>query len=82
MILHIMQVIRLGSGLTASYLTPGRNKRHFLQMSSGAIGPTQPPIVWLPTSALGAKRPVRDVDNSPPFSIKIKNDWSYCSAMS
>jgi hypothetical protein len=81
MLLHIMQIIRLGYTLTARCLTPGWNKRHFLQMSSGVLGLTQPPIQWIPTSVLEAKRPVRDVDNSPPFSTKTKSDWSYCSAM-
>ena len=49
MILRIKQVIRLGYGLTARFLIPGRNKILFLQMSSGALGPTQPPIQWIPT---------------------------------
>jgi len=44
MILHIMQVIRLGYGLAARYLTLGRNKRLFLQKSSGVLGHTQPPM--------------------------------------
>lgn len=43
MLLHKMEAIRLGYGLTARILTPGRNERLFLQMSSGFLGPTQPP---------------------------------------
>jgi hypothetical protein len=25
----------------------------------------------------GVKRRVRDVDHTPPFSVKVKNEWSY-----
>jgi hypothetical protein len=27
----------------------------------------------------GVKQPVREVDHSPPFSVEVKNAWSYAS---
>jgi hypothetical protein len=27
----------------------------------------------------GVKRPVREADHSPPFSVEVKNEWSYTS---
>jgi hypothetical protein len=44
------------------------------------LGPTQPPIQW-ETGALflGIKQPGREADHSPPFSVEIKNAWSYIS---
>jgi hypothetical protein len=40
-----------------------------------AVGPTQPPIKWLP----GVKRPGREADQLPPHSAEVKNTWSYSS---
>jgi hypothetical protein len=43
-----------------------------------ALGPTQPPIQWVPGAlSLGAKRPRREADHSPPSSAEVKNAWSY-----
>jgi len=37
------------------------------------LGPTQPPIQWVPGSvSLGVKRPGREADHSPPSSAEIK----------
>jgi hypothetical protein len=45
------------------------------------LGPTQPPIQWvLGTLSLGAKRPGREADPSPPSSAEVKNAWSYTSS--
>jgi hypothetical protein len=30
----------------------------------------------------GVKRPGREADHSPPFSVEVKNTWSYTSAPS
>jgi hypothetical protein len=38
-----------------------------------ALGPTQPPIQWIPGAfSLGVKRPGREADHSPPSSAEIK----------
>jgi hypothetical protein len=45
-----------------------------------ALGPTQPPIQWVPgASSLGVKRPGREVDHSAPSGAEVKNAWSYTS---
>jgi hypothetical protein len=43
--------------------------------SRSALGPTQPPIEWVPAApSLGVKRPVREADHSPPSSAEVK-EW-------
>jgi hypothetical protein len=38
-----------------------------------ALGPTQPPIQWVPGAlSLGLKRPGHEADHSPPSSAKVK----------
>jgi hypothetical protein len=42
------------------------------------MGPTQPPIQWVPGAlSLGLKRPGREVNHAPPSSAEVKNPWSY-----
>jgi len=37
------------------------------------LGPTQPPIHWIPGAlSLGVKRPGHEADRWPPFSAKAK----------
>jgi amino acid transporter len=37
------------------------------------LGPTQPPIKWVPWGlSLGVKRPGREADHSPPSSAEVK----------
>jgi hypothetical protein len=46
----------------------------FTTASRTALGPTQPPIQWVPGALfLGLKRPGREADHSPPSSAEIKN---------
>jgi hypothetical protein len=51
-----------------------------------ALGPTQPPIQWVPgVLSLGAKRPGREADHSPPSSAESKEclhgvAWAYLKA--
>jgi hypothetical protein len=48
--------------------------------SRPALGPTQPPIQWVPRAlSMGVKRPEREYDHSPPSIADIKNSWSYTS---
>jgi hypothetical protein len=52
----------------------------FSTASGTALGPTQPPIQWIPgILSLGIKQSGREADHSPPSSAKIKNVWSYTS---
>jgi hypothetical protein len=45
----------------------------FTTASKTALGPTQPPIQWVPGAlSLGVKRPGREVDHSPPSSAEVK----------
>jgi len=43
-----------------------------------ALGPTQPPMKWVP-GALSprVKRPGCEDDHSPPSSAEVKNMWGY-----
>jgi hypothetical protein len=48
--------------------------------SRTVLGPSQPPIQWLPGAlSLGLKQPGREADHSPPSSAEVKNAWSYSS---
>jgi hypothetical protein len=50
----------------------------FTTASRTVLGPTQPPIQWVPESlSLGVKRPGREADYSPPSSAEVKYPWSY-----
>jgi hypothetical protein len=45
-----------------------------------ALGPTQPPIQWVPGAlSLGVKRSGREADHSHPSSAEVKNAWGYNS---
>jgi hypothetical protein len=48
-------------------------------VSRPALGPTQPPIQWVPGAlSLGVKRPEREADHSSPTSAEV-SAWSYTS---
>jgi hypothetical protein len=60
----------------------GRGLKIFLSTtaSKSALGPTQPPIQWVPAAfSLGVKRPGREADHSPPSNTEVINAWSYIS---
>jgi hypothetical protein len=45
----------------------------FDTVSRPALGPTQPPIQWVPRAlSLGVKRPGREADHSPPSSADVQ----------
>jgi hypothetical protein len=45
----------------------------FAIASRPALGPTRPPIQWVPEALyLGKKRPGPEADHSPPSSAKVK----------
>jgi hypothetical protein len=48
--------------------------------SRALLGQTQPPTQWVPpTISPGVKRPGREADHSPPYSVEVKNAWSCTS---
>jgi hypothetical protein len=52
----------------------------FTTASTTALGPTQPPIQWVPGAlSVKVKRPGREADHSPPSSAEVTNAWSYTS---
>jgi hypothetical protein len=46
--------------------------RDFPHQSRPALGPTQPPVQWVPVSFPGVKRPGRGVDQPPSSSARVK----------
>jgi hypothetical protein len=52
----------------------------FATASRPALGPSQPPIQWVPGNILrGIKRSGREADHSSLPSTEVKNVWSYTS---
>jgi hypothetical protein len=52
----------------------------FTTASRPALGPTQPPIQWVPqVLSLGVKRMGREAAHSPPSIAEAQNAWSYTS---
>jgi hypothetical protein len=52
----------------------------FTTTSRTALGPTKPPIQWVPGAlSLGVKQLRHEADHSPPSSAEVENVWSYTS---
>jgi hypothetical protein len=52
----------------------------FSMSSRPALGPTQPPIQWVPRAlSPEIQRLGREVDHSPPTSAEVKKSWVYTS---
>jgi hypothetical protein len=45
--------------------------RDFPHLSRPALGPTQPPVQWVPGLSRSRKRPERDADPSPPSRAEV-----------
>jgi hypothetical protein len=46
----------------------------FFIVSRPALGPTQPPVLWIPAAlSPGVERPCRETVHSPPSSAEFKN---------
>jgi len=49
--------------------------RDFPHLSRPVLGPTQPPVQWVPCLSRGGKeRPGRDTDPSPPSNAVVMNE--------
>ena len=46
--------------------------RDFPHPSIAVLGPTQPPIQWVPGLSRGVKRPGGNFDHPPPSSAEVK----------
>jgi hypothetical protein len=73
----VHSVERLAAGLDnkgGQSLSTGRdNNFHFSISSRPALGPTHPPIQWVPgITSPAVKRQEHQADQSPPTSTKIK----------
>jgi hypothetical protein len=80
--LYYISYIALGYGLGDR----GFESRHglgvflFTTTSRPALGPTQPPIIWVPgTHSLGVNRTGHEADHSIPSSAEVKYVWIYTS---
>jgi hypothetical protein len=52
--------------------------RIFSTSSRPVLGPTQPPIQWVPGAlSPGVKRQGHEADHSPPTSAEVKKMWLY-----
>jgi len=51
--------------------------RDFPHLSRPVLGPTQPPVQWVPSLSRGKERPGRDADPSSPSSAVVKKEYSY-----
>ena len=51
-----------------------RWRRNFPNLSRPALGPTQPPVQWVPGLSRGKERPGRDADPSPPSSAVVMKE--------
>jgi hypothetical protein len=80
--------IRKGSDWLQAGRPRGRNSspdrvKNFLfsKSSRPTLGPTQPPIQWVPGAlSPGMKQPGREADHSPPTSADVKKMWNYTSS--
>ena len=64
-------------GLEAPGSNPGGDE--IFRPSRPALGPTQPPVKWVPGLSWGKVRPRRAADHSPPSSAAVQEEQSYTS---
>ena len=71
-------VQRVATGRTVRESNRG-GRRDFPRLSRPDLGPTQPPVQWVPGLSRGKERPGRDADPSPPSSAVVMKGQSYTS---
>jgi hypothetical protein len=59
---------------------PGSNSDREISLFYKTYGPPLGPKQWALVSFSGVNMQRRDVDHSPVFSAKVKNEWSYAAA--
>ena len=64
-------------GLDGPGSNPGGDE--IFRLSRPALGPTQPPVQWVPRLSGGKVRPGRAADHSPPSSAAVMEEYSYTS---
>jgi hypothetical protein len=72
-----VQCLTTGWTTGRSGFDPRRGQRIFPLTSASrpALGPTQPPVQWVPgVLSPGIKAPGRDADHSPPSSAEVENE--------
>jgi hypothetical protein len=72
-----LQRVHSSVGIALRYGLDDRGSRARFPAGAGvsrtALGPTQPPIQWVPGAlSLGVKRPGCEADHSPPSSAEVK----------
>jgi len=76
-----LTLLETATGWTTGVLFPETEMVGFSLSSTTsrpALGPTQPPIRWVPGAFTPrAKRPGREADHLPLCSAEVKNAWSY-----
>jgi len=68
-------VIATDYGLDGSGSNPGGDE--IFRPSSPALGPTQPPLKWVPGLSRGKERMGRATDHSPSSSAVVMEEKSY-----
>ena len=64
--------VGIAMGWTVWGSNPGGGGRDFPHPSRPALGPTQPPIQWVPGLPRGQKRPGRGDDHPPLSSVEVE----------
>jgi hypothetical protein len=80
--LSLVRGIALGYGLNDRWFDSRYRLGIFLFATAFIpdLGPTQPPIQWVPEAvSLGVKRPGREADHSLPSNAEVKKAWSCTS---
>jgi hypothetical protein len=73
-------VTRLQAGRPGFNSWQGDETFLFATTTRPALGPTQTPIQWvLGAPSPGVKWIGCETDHSPPYSVEVKNEWSYTS---
>ena len=65
--------IATGYGLDGPGIKP-RWARDFPHLSRPSLGPSKPPVQWVPGLSRGKERPGRDADPSPPSSAVVQKE--------